>query len=146
MRGLHRSTAGLLLGHLFLAAAAWDRPSRVEIFTDAAHPVTTESLTERAIPFAYYDLDAAKDLQVALSANLPGDPKAAEALVRARLAENTATALIERATKAWQGAVLARTYGIDRIPAIVFEGRAIVYGATNAGEALERYHAWKESP
>ena len=41
------------------------------------------------------------------------------------------------------GLAKAVQYGVDRYPAIVFEGRAVVYGVTDLVEALNRYEAWQ---
>ena len=35
-------------------------------------------------------------------------------------------------------------YGIDRYPAVVFDGRVVVYGVTDLVEALDRYEAWEQ--
>ena len=34
-------------------------------------------------------------------------------------------------------------YGIDRIPAIVFDSQAVVYGVTDLSAALAHYQAWQ---
>ena len=35
-------------------------------------------------------------------------------------------------------------YGLDRVPAIVLDGEAVVLGVTDPGEALRRYRQWRE--
>ncbi|MEA3275692.1 MAG: DUF1525 domain-containing protein, partial [Pseudomonadota bacterium] len=37
----------------------------------------------------------------------------------------------------------AAEYGIDRYPAIVLDGQAVVYGVTDVGEALRHYRMWQ---
>ena len=44
------------------------------------------------------------------------------------------------------GLAKAVQYGIDRYPAIVFDGRVVVYGVTDLVEALDRYKAWRWEP
>ncbi len=36
-------------------------------------------------------------------------------------------------------------YGIDRTPAMVFDGQAVIYGVSDVDEAIERYTRWRES-
>ncbi len=43
------------------------------------------------------------------------------------------------------GLAKAKQYGLDRYPAIVFDGRAVVYGVRDLGEALARYRQWREA-
>ena len=42
------------------------------------------------------------------------------------------------------GLAKAVQYGIDRYPAVVFDGRVVVYGVTDLVEALDRYEAWEQ--
>jgi hypothetical protein len=41
------------------------------------------------------------------------------------------------------GLVQAMQYGIDRYPAIVFDGKAVVYGITDVRAATQRYQQWQ---
>jgi len=41
------------------------------------------------------------------------------------------------------GLAKAMQYGIDRIPAVVFDGQAVVYGVTDISAALAHYQAWQ---
>ena len=34
-------------------------------------------------------------------------------------------------------------YGVDRYPAIVFNGEAVVYGLTDLSNALDHYRTWQ---
>ena len=47
---------------------------------------------------------------------------------------------VENAAK---GLVQAMQYGIDRYPAIVFDGKAVVYGITDVRAATQRYQQWQ---
>ena len=42
------------------------------------------------------------------------------------------------------GLAKAMQYGVDRYPAIVFNGEVAIYGVTDIGEALDRYRLWRE--
>ena len=37
----------------------------------------------------------------------------------------------------------AMQYGVDRYPAIVFDGQAVVYGVTDLKAALVHYQMWR---
>ncbi len=50
---------------------------------------------------------------------------------------------MEAAQRAALGLLKAAEYGIDRYPAIVFDGYAVVYGVTDIGEALRQYRVWQ---
>ena len=41
------------------------------------------------------------------------------------------------------GLAKAMQYGIDRYPAIVFDGKAVVYGLTDLNSALDHYRTWR---
>jgi integrating conjugative element protein (TIGR03757 family) len=41
---------------------------------------------------------------------------------------------------------MALHYGVDRIPAIVIDGTAVVYGVTDLVDAVQRYDAWRTAP
>ena len=42
------------------------------------------------------------------------------------------------------GLTKALQYGVDRTPAIVINGSAVIYGVTNLVDAVHRYEAWRE--
>ena len=41
------------------------------------------------------------------------------------------------------GLAKAMQYGVDRYPAIVFDGQAVVYGVTDVQTAIAHYRAWR---
>ena len=43
------------------------------------------------------------------------------------------------------GLAKAVQYGVDRYPAVVVNGTAVVYGVTDLVEAVARYQAWREA-
>lgn len=55
-------------------------------------------------------------------------------------------ARMERMRRAALGLSRAMQYGVDHYPAIVVDGRAVVYGVTDLEEALSRYRAWLQNP
>ena len=36
-------------------------------------------------------------------------------------------------------------YGLDRYPAIVIDGAAVLYGTTDVAQAITRYQAWRRA-
>jgi integrating conjugative element protein (TIGR03757 family) len=42
------------------------------------------------------------------------------------------------------GLAKAVQYGVDRYPAMVFDGGAVIYGVTDIHQALLRYRQWRE--
>jgi integrating conjugative element protein (TIGR03757 family) len=53
-------------------------------------------------------------------------------------------AVSQRLENSAKGLAQALHYGIDRTPAIVFDGQAVIYGVTDVDEAIERYTRWRE--
>ena len=101
-------------------------------------------LQAQGIAVAIYDLSARKRLEAELSRGLPGDPGLAQVMVRERvsqISENMKQALID----AHQGELNARQYRIRQVPAIVFDGRYVVYGTSDLTEALQTYGREGES-
>jgi integrating conjugative element protein (TIGR03757 family) len=86
-----------------------------------------------------YDLSAASRVLDSLGRGLPGDHKAAAAIASSRLAAS-AGAL----RTAYAGHAKAAEYGIEKIPAVVFDGgSSVVYGITDLQEALRIYRRWE---
>ena len=111
---------------------------RIEVFVagDAPHLEKTAGVT-------VYRVDAIARLQAALSRELPGDPQTAKDIVLARVARlDTDQSLhLEQAAR---GLARAMHHGIDRYPAIVFDGQAVVYGITDIEVALGLWHRWRK--
>lgn len=121
-------------------------PASVDIFTDAAHPVAGWETLARAIgkdKLRYFDLSAPRRLEEEIGRDLPSDPKAAERIAKARLAK-LGSDIATRFADAYRGIVVAKSYALDRYPAVVFDrGAAVVYGETDVWKAVESYRAWK---
>ncbi len=91
-----------------------------------------------------HELDGIQRLQAELSQSLPSQSEGALPVVQARIAAIDGA----RRRQIQDSAVaLARAaqLGIDRFPAIVFDGRVVVYGVTDVVEALDRYRRWQEA-
>ncbi|PHV19190.1 TIGR03757 family integrating conjugative element protein [Janthinobacterium sp. BJB446] len=112
-----------------------ERPS---IGINSSRPVTTvEVFSNSAIYLTnirdarVYVLDAMEALDSELSAGLPGNELEAQSILRQRLHALGAAALARRTKSAAEGIVQAARYGVDRIPAVVINGEAVIYGETD---------------
>ncbi len=113
--------------------------SEVEVFVtgDAAQFEEISGVT-------VYRIGTIKQVQAALSQDLPGDPQAARDIVLARFAHLDA-GLDRQLENAARGLARAMHYGIDRVPAIVFDGQAVVYGITDINAARQIWRRWKKA-
>jgi integrating conjugative element protein (TIGR03757 family) len=117
----------------------------IEIFTTVDRPITiTESVRQRAAALTVYYVDGLERFEAYLSQALPREPAAAEAEALRRLQALDATRL-RSAKDAAHGLTLASQYGIERAPAIVFDGQAVVYGVKDIHAALLRHERWREA-
>ena len=86
-----------------------------------------------------YYIDRIDRIQQELSKDLPANPEAAKQTVLRRFQRK----LSHELENASNGLVQAMQYGIDRYPAIVFDGNAVVYGITDVRAAIQRYRQWQ---
>lgn len=127
----------VLAGAYSTPVAAGEAPVSVEVFTDSNTPVVSVGVTP-----TIYVMDAIAQLQHSLSEDLPTDPAKAKALALARLqrlSSDSSRDLENAAT----GLLRAQEYGLNRYPALVFDGQAIVYGVTDLGVAQQHYARWR---
>ena len=118
-----------------LAAGAAQADPRVEVFTDRAHPIIhTEAFTRVRV----VRIDGLVLAQEYLSKGLPMDENAAAKRVNARLAARPN--LTDQMMAAGEGLALSHLqYRLDRYPAIVFDGRTVIYGVTDLAVAKRLY-------
>jgi len=114
-----------------------------EVFTTSERPVTGagDERLQTATLMTYH-VDGLERFDSRLSEGLPADPKAAkaEALRRVQQLDDARMTLAKNAAI---GLAKAVQYGVDRYPAVVFDGQVVVYGLTDLVEALDRYDAWQ---
>lgn len=115
------------------AASATD----VRIYTDAAHPVAAPESA------SVIHLDAPASIKSELSRGLPKDPASAAEVARERLIVRGDT-LTRRLSSSYQGAIEAWSLGIVKLPAIVVDGRYVVYGDSNVAHALSLIKRYRE--
>lgn len=100
----------------------------VEVFTTSTLPVTN------ARDATVYYLDAIALLEQHLSLNLPPDPARAQQLVAQRIAA-LGPELESRTRSGAAGLARVAQLGLQRAPAIVFDGKWAVYGMTDVDAA-----------
>lgn len=123
-----------------------ETPLTIECFTTSEAPLNTgnnrPSVKLPGVKYTRYELDRINRLQRELSHGLPKDPGKAKQLVLRRF-QLMNTAVGQQLKNAANGLIKAMQYGIDRYPAIVFDGKAVVYGITDIRAATQRYRQWQ---
>ncbi len=127
----------LLTGTLSAPAIAGEAAPAIEVFTDSTFQVVSVSDNTTV-----YVMNRINQLQQALSEGLPSDPENAKQLVLARFQRMDAQ-LSSELENAAKGLAKAMQYGINRYPAIVFDGDAVVYGVTDVTAATQIYQRWQ---
>ncbi len=146
---IHTGTVFTLLCVLSLLAWAEEQmvmtPTSIEIFNTGDQPINAidrfvdEHLN---ISIQIHRLDAIKGLQDTLSQGLSADPDNAKRLVLERLQQlNKGTrSQLEHSATALAKAV---QYGVEKYPAMVFDGELVVYGLTDLSVAVMHYGLWR---
>ncbi len=102
--------------------------------------VNAHSAEDFGVVIENTNLDGHKNLEQFLTKNLPQDMVAAEIEANRRLGTLSSVDL----QNALKGITTAMQFSVLRAPAFVFdEGRAVVYGLTDAREALKRWAYYK---
>ena len=119
----------------------------VEVFTTTDRQVRWEFEAEtkaahQHIDFQVYELNRIQLVETALSNDLPTDPNQSKqiTLQRIQMLDKRAMAAVQNAAV---GLAKAMQYGVDRYPAIVFDGGVVVYGLTDLRAALGHYRTWQ---
>lgn len=121
----------------------------VEVFTTTGWEVLWESkagINEASkkmhgLDVTLYEIDGIASIERALSIDMPADPEKSKriALDRIQHMDDQSTTKMRMAA---QGLAKVMQYGVDRYPAIVFDGQAVVYGVTDVQTALAHYQKW----
>ena len=104
---------------------------------------TLSSMPLRAGGAHVHVLDARDGHAAAFGADLPDDPERALAEARRRMATPAGRAALARIAEAGAGNALAARLGIEKLPAVVVDGRYVVYGVRDVARAVERVEAWR---
>lgn len=120
----------------------------IEVFTSSDRPITGHAVIYAApgrptTELQIYNLDGIQRIEAQLSQNLTADPEQSKRVVLQRFQQlrEEDRAQMQHAA---MGLAKAMQYGVDRYPAIVFDGEVAIYGVTDIGEALDRYRLWRE--
>ncbi|KGE52282.1 hypothetical protein GW15_0210125 [Xanthomonas axonopodis pv. vasculorum] len=122
-----------MLALLFLTSTAG---AEVRVFTDSAHPVSAPA------DVVVTEMDAPARLTAVLGKDLPSDPIQAEGIMRRRLANDAEQA---RIAQAYQGVADAYSAGIAKLPAVLVDGRYVVYGESQVSNALTRIATYRKA-
>lgn len=90
-----------------------------------------------------YTLDGAERLQARIFGDLPADPAEAAREARRILASPDWAAQQQSVVAAWQPVMKAWSLGLKKIPAVVFDDTAVVYGTTDV-ELARRMRAGEQ--
>jgi integrating conjugative element protein (TIGR03757 family) len=143
---------GLLSSTLFSSGAVADKyrpdqPHVIEVFTSAQYPfvgLDTEGVDGkvRALEITVYKIDGIQSVENALSHDLPANPERSKRMALQRI-QHLDAQIRSRMQSSAQGLAKAMQYGIDRYPAVVFDGQAVVYGVTDLQAAIGDYQTWR---
>ena len=122
-------------------------PPVIEVFTSAERPLIETDANDsggdlQGLAITVYEIDGIQSLERELSLDLPVEPQQSKAMVLKRLQRLDAPTRA-RMHSAATGLAKALQYGVERYPAVVFDGEAVVYGLTDLNVALEHYRAWQ---
>ena len=116
---------------------AIEKDPTIEVFTDSSLQIVSGNDHTTV-----YVIDRINRFQQVLSKDLPTDPEAAKKTVLQRF-QRMDRQLSGELENAANGLIKAMQYGIDRYPAIVFDGKAVVYGITDIRAATQVYRQWQ---
>lgn len=122
-------------------------PRLIELFTSSDLHITGGAVTNSApgrptSDLQIYNLDGIQRIEANLSKDLSADPEQSKRIVLQRIQQldQVSRAQMQRSA---MGLAKAVQYGIDRYPAIVFDGQVVVYGLTDLEVAFQHYRAWR---
>ncbi|WP_416139132.1 TIGR03757 family integrating conjugative element protein [Halomonas sp. HK25] len=113
-----------------LAGSALAEPT-IEVFTTAGEPALN-------VPpdVAVIELDAPGRLDAKLSHDLPADPDVAASLMRERMSSPEWQETADLYADSYVGLARAWQLGVEKVPAVVIDGRYVIYGQLDVAEAL----------
>lgn len=129
-----------LSGLMLLVTEAWSDQISLDIITSDQYPVTGIDMTrQQGLPVHVYNLDDGKRLVKRLAGKLPPNQVVAKQQLENTFKRMGPAAIRQAFSNAFRAQQVAVQYGLDRYPAIVFnQGKAVVYGVTDVGEAIGR--------
>lgn len=124
----------------FLSSTAQANTLFVEAFYDKDTRIVNVEMAERVANVKTYDLSAPEKFEDALSEGLSSDPAIAQKQAKQRI-EQRGNQIQKQLQTAYEGALKAMQYNIDKLPAIVFnKGQHVVYGVNDVNKAVSLYN------
>ena len=107
---------------------------RVDVFTTSKIAIT--GTDKPGLCVDVYQLDSVQNIEKRIDGQLHG--------LVGRMAEHVAKAILAQGhlNRAFKGLMLAKHYGIKRLPTIVINDKAAVVGQTDVNVAIREYQAW----
>lgn len=112
--------------------------AEVTVFTDRS--VTLKSADNAKV----VRLDAAQEIEAGLAADLPADPRRAQAIVQERLKQG-GVRLQRDLASAWQGVADAWGLSVSTVPAVVVDRRYVIYGEPDVARAVARIEEYRRA-
>lgn len=109
------------------------------IYTTTRYPVSDTDVDTQV-----YMLDEAQRLEQSLFPALAGEAQRAEQQARQRMQQPDWKEIEARLTGAYQSLLSAWSLGVEKVPAIVFDGHYVVYGTTDVALAQKKLMQWQE--
>ena len=125
------------LAVLFLTAGAH---AGTVIYTDHAHPVTGELSPDVTVT----ELDAPDRLLAQQFGPLSTNPAQAEQQAQAVIASPAFRQNQQALAASYAGVARAWSLGLEKVPAVVFDDKWVVYGTTDVVAAQAKLSAWRE--
>ncbi|MCP5410124.1 MAG: TIGR03757 family integrating conjugative element protein [Chromatiaceae bacterium] len=112
----------------------------VEVFTASGISITDFEVDR----VEFYEIDSIRRFEEQISRGLSANANTAkhQAIERITQLDEEQKQQVQRAAI---GLSKAMQYGIDRYPAVVFNGESVVYGVTDLTKAMHRYREWQEA-
>ena len=137
----------LFAGTTFADPHGLNPPRVIEVFTSAQYPIVEPDAKRagthlRRVEITLYEIDGIQSVERDLSLNLPVEPQQSKQVALQRI-QNLDVQTRLRMQSAATALAKAMQYGVDRYPAVVFDGEAVVYGVTDLTLAIEQYRAWR---
>ena len=137
----------LFAGATFADQRVLNPPRVIEVFTSAQYPIVETDAKDsgsllQGPEVTVYEIDGIQSVERDLSLNLPAKPQQSKQIALQRI-QSLDAQIRSRMQLAAQGLAKAMQYGVDRYPAVVFDGEAVVYGVTDLTVTLEQYQVWQ---
>ena len=137
----------LFVDTTFAGQRGLNPPRVIEVFTSAQYPIVETDAKDsgshlQGVEVTVYKIEGIQSVEHDLSFNLPVEPQQSKQIALQRIL-NLDAQTRSRMQLAAQGLAKAMQYGVDRYPAVVFDGEAVVYGITDLDVTLEQYRVWQ---